>query len=247
MVQGKKAIVIGATSGIGRELARTLSKAGYSVGVVGRRIDLLTQLLPELTPGSRCRQLDVTDLPAAIQACEALIADMGGVDLFVISAGTGFIDPDLAWRNERETISVNVLGFAAMANVAYHHFLKRRTGHLVGISSIAAVRGGEAPAYNASKAFVSNYLEGLRLRITRTGANISVTDVQPGFVDTPMAKGDGQFWVASPEVAASQIYDAIVRKKKRVYVTRRWFIVAWALKMMPDCCYYRIAASKKES
>ena len=130
---------------------------------------------------------------------DGLIQEMDGVDLVVISAGCGLFNPDLDFAKEKETIDVDVTGFAAMANVAFKHFIKQRAGHLVGISSIAALRGSESsPAYGASKAFVSNYLEGLRQKAHKLGLPITVTEIQPGFVDTAMTKGiKGLFWVAS--------------------------------------------------
>jgi short-subunit dehydrogenase len=134
---------------------------------------------------------------------------------------------------------VNVLGFAAMVNVAVAHLEARRSGHLVGISSVAAVRGvGAAPAYAASKAFVSNYLQGVRYRLKKLKLPIVVTDVQPGFVDTAMAGGD--FWKASPQTAARQIAAAIRRRRPHVYVTRRWRLVAWLMKVVPDALYARL-------
>ena len=88
---------------------------------------------------------------------------MNGIDLFIINAGVVYHNPDLDWQKEKETIELNVLGFTAMANVAMKYFLRKGEGHLVGLSSISALRGHEScPAYNASKAFVSNYLEGLK-------------------------------------------------------------------------------------
>ena len=170
-----------------------------------------------------------------------LIAEMNGVDLFVISAGAGFINPGLDWQREKETIDINVSGFAAIANIAAEHLQSRGAGHIVGISSLAALRGGgESPAYNASKAFVSNYLEGLRHRFSKLKLPIVVTDVQPGFVDTAMAKGDGLFWVASPAKAAQQIFAAIQKREKHAYVTKRWRLVAWLLKAMPDWLYKQV-------
>ena len=100
--------------------------------------------------------------------------------------------------------------------------------------------GAAAPAYNASKAFVSNYLEGLRVRARKQNLDIAVTDVLPGFVDTAMAQGDGLFWVSPPQKAAKQIANAIDRRQSRIYVTKRWQIIAWALKLMPDWLYWRI-------
>jgi short-subunit dehydrogenase len=235
----KKAVIIGATSGIGRELAKVLSADGYIVGIAGRRLHLLEQLKDELSNQIFISPLDVSN-ESAISDLQNLIDEMQGVDLIVISAGTGSIDPELPWEKEKETIETNVLGFTAMANVAYHHFKQKGTGHLVGISSIAAIRGGSAPAYNASKAFVSNYLQGLRNIIAKSNNNIVVTDIQPGFIDTPMAQGEGLFWVASPQKAAAQIYGAIKKKKKHTYITKRWRLIGWVLKVMPDILYNKL-------
>ena len=236
----KKAIIIGATSGIGKELARVLSQHGYAIGITGRRIHLLEELNSELSPQSLFQQMDVSDTPTAVESLKSLIAKMGGVDLAVISAGTGFIDNELPWSKEKETIDVNVLGFTATANVVYHHFVEQGSGHLVGLSSIAAIRGGEAPAYNASKAFISNYLQGLRYKVSKRNLPITVTDIQLGLVDTAMAKGEGLFWVTSPQNAALQIYEAIRKRKKHVYITKRWRLIAWALRFMPDFIYNKI-------
>ena len=110
-----------------------------------------------------------------------------------------------------------------------------------GISSLAALRGGrESPAYNASKAFESNYLEGLRQKIRKLGLPITITDIKPGFVKTAMAKGDGIFWAADADKAAIQIYDAIKRRKTSTYVTRRWRLVAWVIKLLPGFVYERL-------
>ncbi|MEN6485149.1 MAG: SDR family NAD(P)-dependent oxidoreductase [Syntrophobacteraceae bacterium] len=235
------AIVIGASSGIGRELAAVLSKSGYAVGLTGRRLHLLQELQDTLPGPAFIQSMDVSDTSEAMRLLKELIDRMGGVDLVVISAGTGFINPDLDWAKERDTIDVNVSGFAAMANVAFRHFLNARRGHLVGISSIAAIRGGtDAPAYNASKAFVSNYMEGLRIQARKARLPIFVTEILPGFVDTAMAQGEGLFWVASPQNAARQIFEAVRRKTSRAYVTRRWRLVAWLLRFLPFSLYARL-------
>jgi len=151
------------------------------------------------------------------------------------SSGTGFLNEELDWEKERDTLAVNVTGFARAAVFFMTQFARQGGGHLAGISSIAALRGsGTAPAYAASKAFVSNYLEGMRLWAARSGARITVTDIMPGFVDTDMAKGEGLFWVASPEEAARQILRAVKKGKRLVYITRRWALVAWALRRLPE-------------
>lgn len=237
----KKAIVIGASSGIGRELAKILSTENYIVGLAGRRLELLSGLQRDLTGASHVKRVDVSESREAIKHLEELIREINGLDLIVISSGVGFINPELDWKAEKDTIDVNVSGFVAMANVAFKHFLKQGAGQLVGISSIAALRGsGEAPAYNASKAFILNYLEGLRHMAVKAGADITIIDIRPGFVNTAMAKGDGLFWVASPEKAAQQIYMAIKGRKKYAYITRRWRLIAWLLKVLPDWVYGKL-------
>lgn len=237
----KKAIIIGASSGIGRELAKVLSRDSYAVGLAGRRADLLKSLQDEITGASFIKHIDVSKQDEAIGHLEEFILEMGGLDLIVISSGVGFINPELGWKAEKDTVDVNVSGFAAMAGVAFKHFLKQDYGHIVGISSVAALRGGaEAPAYNASKAFVSNYLGGLRQKAAKAGAAITVTDIKPGFVNTAMAKGEGLFWVASPEKAANQIYRAIEGRRKHAYITRRWRLMAWLLKFMPEWIYNKL-------
>lgn len=237
--------------------------------MAGRRSNLLEKLSQELPTRTCAAVIDVRDTKAAIVSLEKLIADMDGVDIIVISAGTGHVNPSLDWMAEKDTIDTNVSGFAAVADAAMRYFLQKGSGHLVGISSVAGVRGdGMAPAYNASKAFISNYLEGLRKKAVKEGLPIAVTDIRPGFIDTAMmksyddldglaaegiedaspypspdrarSKGDGFFWVATPEKAAAQIYEAIRRQKKRAYVTRRWAIAAWLLRTMPDSIYNRI-------
>jgi len=237
----KKAIVIGASSGIGRELAKMLAQNGYGIGVMARRLHLLNELREEIKGEINIREIDVVDAETAIGTLKNFINEMGGADLVVISAGTGDINNDLDWRLEEETIKTNVIGFAALANVVMHHFMERGSGHLIGISSIAALRGGrESPAYNASKAFQSNYMEGLRQKIKRLRLPITITDIKPGFVQTAMAKGEGIFWAAPANKAAKQIFDAIKRKQTCVYITRRWILIAWLLKIIPARVYERL-------
>ena len=237
----KNAIVGGASSGVDKELARVLAAEGYTVGMAARRVDLLKELTTELPAESRIEAMDVADSDAAMVDLQCLIAEMGDVELFVLNAGVDFSNWKLDWEPERDTIDVNVAAFAATANVAVQHIVARGGGSLVGISSIAALHGyGEAPAYNASKAFMSNYMGGLRHKFARQNLPITVTDAQPGFVDTAMLKADDPFWVASPEKAVQQIYNAIVRRRKHVYISRRWRLIAWVIKLLPDWIAHKI-------
>ncbi len=226
---------------MGLALARDLSGRGCTLGLAARRIDLLNQIAEQLGTPTVTRQLDVTEPERAIADLRFLISELGGVDLFIIASGTGHENPNLDWELEKDTIQTNVLGFTAMATVAIEHLLARGSGTLVGISSIAAIRGnGGAPAYGATKAFVSHYLAALRHKLAKLGSKVIVLDVQPGFVDTAMAKGEGLFWVASPEKASDQILKAIDRRLAHVYITRRWRLVAWLLHLLPNSLYNRL-------
>ena len=237
----KKAIIIGASSGIGKELTKIFASHGCEVGIAARRTDLLNELIAEIPTKIYTATIDIKNTDIAIQSLEKLIKDVGDVDIIVISSGVGHMNSLLDWSKEKETIETNVSGFTAMAGVAMHYFIQKRSGHLVGISSIASIRGDNAgPAYSASKAFMSNYLEGLRKKVAKEKIDITITDIQPGFVDTAMSKGDGLFWVASPQKAAKQIYQVIQQKKKKAYITKRWVIIAWLLKIMPDFIYNKI-------
>lgn len=218
-----------------------LVNQGYVVGAMARRVQMLNELRDEGRGMVVVKETDVIDVDSAMEALATLINEMGGVDLVVISAGVGEINNDLRWNLEDLAIKTNVNGFAGLANVAMHHFMAKGTGHLVGISSVAALRGGRAsPAYNASKAFQSNYLEGLRHKVKHSCLPITITDIRPGFVKTAMAKGDGMFWAAEPDKAVRQIYQAIKRKKSHAYITRRWMLVAWLLQSMPGFVYERL-------
>lgn len=238
----KRAIIIGASSGIGRALAVELARQGYTLGLTGRRLPLLHELQRSLpTPSIPC-EMDISQPDEAMARLRTLIDDLGGMDLLVISAGRGSHNPDLTWPPERDTIAVNVTGSVALANVGFHYFLAQGGGHLVGISSIAGLRGSRwAPAYSASKAFVSNYLEGLRARAHHLGVPIAVTDIRPGFVATEMTAGQqGMFWVATAERAAVQIYAAIRRRRRHAYITRRWALLAAVLRVLPEWLLERI-------
>lgn len=241
MSDRKNAIIIGASSGIGEALAVRLSIDGYHLGLVARRENELKRVKESLDSTSTTAIIDVADTAGAISKLSKLIDQLGDVELFIICAGVGFENPTLEWQPEFDTIAVNVLGFAAMAGVSCEHLQKRGSGQLVGISSIAALRGqGSAPAYGASKAFMSNYLQALRHRFAKLKMPVQVLDVQPGFVDTAMAKGDNLFWVAPPEKAAKQIMNAINNRKSHVYITKRWRLFAWILKLIPNWLYHKV-------
>jgi short-subunit dehydrogenase len=237
----KKAIVVGATSGIGKQLAIVLAENNYKVGITGRRDQLLLNLQASKPESFIVSCFDVTDIGAIPKLLTQLTNDLGGLDLVVLSSGTGKINPTLDTAIEQQTNDVNVTGFTAVANWAFNFFEQQGFGHFAAITSVAAIRGSrQAPAYGASKAYQVNYLEGLRQKATKLKLPIYVTDVRPGFVDTAMAQAEQMFWVAPVEKAAKQIYTAIENRRTVVYITKRWRLVAFIFRMVPGFLYKRL-------
>jgi short-subunit dehydrogenase len=237
---GRTAVIIGASSGIGEALAHQLNREGWRLGLLARWLDRLEALRQTLAPETVVRRIDVThDDAAAI--LDHILNELGEVDLVIISAGAGHNNRGLNAELDVDTVTVNVLGFMKTAQVAVRHFLRRGRGHLVGISSMAALRGnGAGAAYAASKAFQSAYLDGLRDLARQSGLPIAVTEVQPGFVDTAMMKPEHPLpavarWllVSSPAIAAQQIMRAVRKRAKHAYITRRYGLVALILKLLP--------------
>ena len=237
----KKAIIIGATSGIGNGLAKILVNNNYKVGITGRRTELLQKLKSENPNSYFDKTFDITNLKETVEKLNELKTELGGLDLLIISSGTGDLNDKLDFKIEKRTIETNVIGFTCVANWAFNYFESQKSGHLVAISSVGGIRGSRiAPAYNASKAFQINYLEGLRQKSKKLNTEIYITDVRPGFVETGMAKGEGQFWVAKVEKATKQIFEGIKSKKEIIYVTKRWRLIGAILKRIPRQIYNRM-------
>jgi short-subunit dehydrogenase len=235
----QKIVIIGASSGIGRELARRYAAAGHQVGATGRRQDLLDSLALEYPNRIITACYDAAGLEAITQLA-ALTQRLGGLDLLIYCAGWGDLSESLDWAIDKATVDVNVNGFLPAIHFGWDHFLRQGHGHLVTISSIAGIRGNRhSPAYSAAKSFQSTYFEGLYIKARRLTIPLYVTDIQPGFVDTKMAKGP-RFWVAPVGKAAAGIIRAITRRRRRACITRRWWLVAGLFRWLPGWVYYRL-------
>ncbi len=236
-----KIIIIGATTGIGRSLAQLYASKGHEIAITGRRIALLEEI-KELFPNTKIhiRAMDVTDYKASRKIMDELATEMNGIDIAIINAGVGFLKAN--FEEEIETIHINVRGFMALAHWSYQYFQQKGAGHLVGVASLAALSGSAySPEYHASKAFMANYMSGLRMRSAKFKHNVFVTDIRPGYVDTPMTKQNkGMFWVATPEKAATQIAEAIASKKKIAYITKRYILIAILLEIIPEWLLARL-------
>lgn len=231
----KNAIVFGATSGIGKELTKILIQNNYKVAITGRRLEKLEALKKEYPNHILIKQNDIQKVVEVEKVFHEIVSEMKTIDLVVQSSGIGFVNADLDFDKENETIQTNVVGVTKLYDLAFHLFKKQQFGHLVGISSIASLRGNkDAPSYFASKAYQKSYLEGLYIK-TKTIASkkVFVTDIRPGFVDTAMALGADVFWMISLEKAVKQIYAAIKKKKRKAYISKRWTLIAWVFKLAP--------------
>ncbi|TNE71946.1 SDR family NAD(P)-dependent oxidoreductase [bacterium] len=238
----KNIIIIGATSGIGRALALAYLKKGYQVGVTGRRIELLQELVTLFPKTCLYSAFDITQ-ETAIHAFQNLVLKMGSVDLVIVNSGIGNWNPRNEWEIDKNTIETNVTGFARMSMAAFSVFLNQGFGHLVGISSVASYFGyGKAAAYNASKSFVSNYLSGLRHRAILSKKDIFVTDIQPGFITTPLIANKQEVKGAiSAERMAEIVIPKLERHPKIIIVPYRWKFAVLLAKILPDSLIQRMS------
>lgn len=248
----KKAIIIGASSGMGREVAKRLSQAGYTVGLVARRMPQLESLKAELPGPSFIKQIDVTTQDAR-QQLQDLITTMNGVDLAVIGISS-YLDnrnaqathdkdysPKKTWAEKERTLNVDAKGFIAMADVLLEHFMQKNNGHLVGISSTSGQRGvAYNPEYAAAKACISYYMEAQRNYMKQNNIPVHITDIVPGYVaveHSPLGEDPSAYWEISVEEAGAVIMDGIKKQEEVVYVPRRVWLVAMLLKYLPDTIY----------
>lgn len=236
----KTALIIGASSGIGKGVAELLTEKGFKVIITGRRKELLKKIKAERPESYIVKSFDISNIEETTIALEEIFQEVGKLDLVLLSSGTGYINRKLYFNIEKETIDINVTGFTYIADTIFHFFTKQGFGHFAAITSVAGIRGeASAPAYNATKAYQMNYLESLRKKAFKSGKKIYITDIRPGFVNTDMAKGEGVFWSASVKKASEQIYKTLKSKKKIAYITKRWFFIALILKFLPKFIYDR--------
>jgi short-subunit dehydrogenase len=235
-----KVLLIGASSGIGADMARVFHAKGYKLCLTARRTDKLNALRQELGENILVRHMDTFHHEQTRTQFDEIIQTMQGIDIVIYNAGIG--DSSKKWDIEYQSIEVNAVGFANTANYFFDFFKQnKQPGQIVGISSIAAIRGSRmAIAYSATKAFMSHYLQGQRNESVKKGLGITLTDIRPGFIDTPMTEGQkGMFWVARSHPAAQQIVHAIEKRKSVAYITKRWQWIAWLFPLLPDFIWNR--------
>ena len=237
----KKVIIIGATSGIGREVALVYIAQGWTVGVAGRReaeLESLRAMAPEQV---FTQVLDVTKDDAA-EHLQTLIDKVGGMDLFLLSSGIGKQNYTLETEIELATAATNVDGFIRMTNAAYHYFEKQGHGHLAVISSIAGTKGlGAAAAYSATKGFQHMYIDALDQLSRMQKLNINFTDIRPGFVATPLLKSSKRYpMLMHAPIVALDIADALKRKKRVAIIDWRFRLLVGFWRLIPKWIWLRL-------
>lgn len=235
-----RAIIIGASSGMGRQISQLLIQDGWTVGLGARRTELLEPIRQMAPDRVVTAHVDV-DTEDAVGELSDLISRTGGMSLFVYAAGIGKKNVDLEASVEMNTVRTNAAGFTRMTGEAFRYFTRSAGGHIVVISSIAGTKGlGPAPSYSATKAFQNTYIEALEQLATSRHLNIRFTDIRPGFVDTPLIKGSRYPMTLSTAYAVKHIMRAIQHKRHVAYIDWRWHIVVMFWRMIPRFLWRRL-------
>ena len=234
--QGKKAIVIGASSGIGLEVVKLLMEQGWTVGAAARRMELLQDL-----GAAAIERIDVTS-DDATEGLQRLISKLGGMDLYFHASGIGKQNRELTADIELATLQTNGVGFARMIGEAYRYFARQGCGHIVAITSIAGTKGlGPAPSYSATKAMQNVYMQALEQQARSRGLDIRFTDIRPGFVDTALLSGDFHYpMMLRPEKVAQEIVWAINKRKHIRVIDWKYRLLTAVWRRIPRYIWRRI-------
>lgn len=244
----KKAILVGASRGLGAALAKQFAEEGYLIALVSRSELELKALAAEINQKAgeviaKAYVHDVKNFTEAETLLPKLMSDLGGLDLFIFNSGIlNHTDLDeFNFASDKEMIEVNLLGALAWLNPVAEVFQILGRGHIIGISSVAGDRGRILnPAYGASKAALSSVLESYRNRLTRKGVHILT--VKPGFMDTGMTKGkSGLFFMSSPEKAAFQISKGLRGGKQTIYVSPIWGMIMMIIRLIPSFIFRKLS------
>lgn len=237
----KSAIIVGASSGIGLEVAKLLLAEGWRLGVAARREEPLLELKAMAPERVEVMTIDVTR-PDAGERLLSLAERLGGMDLYFHASGIGKQNRTLQEDIELRTMQTNAVGFTRMTGVAYRYFAERGGGHIAAITSIAGTKGlGPAPAYSATKALQANYLQALEQQARQRGLNILFTDIRPGFVDTALLNDDFPYpmLMRAEKVARDIVRSISLRRHVRV-IDWRYRILTFFWRLLPGWLWRRL-------
>jgi short-subunit dehydrogenase len=236
-----KAVIVGASSGIGREVAQLLIADGWQLGIAARRMEPLLELKATAPERVEVATIDVTKSDAGEQLLN-LVERLGGMNLYFHASGIGKQNRDLNTDIELRTMETNAVGFTRMIDTAYRYFAAQGNGHIAAITSIAGTKGlGPAPAYSATKALQATYLQALQQQAHQRGLNIHITDIRPGFVDTALLSGDFKYpMLMRPENVAQDIVRSIYRKRHVRVLDWRYRILTFFWNLIPNWIWRRM-------
>lgn len=245
----RRGLIIGASDGLGAELARKLAQEGFSLALLARRKEKLDALCKEINSSHNERRTiayahDVTEFNKVPDLLRKIVAELGGLDLAIFVAGVNYPPGGIDkynFENDRRMIEVNLIGAMAWLDPIAEMFQSAKAGQIVGIASVAGDRGRVGnPGYNTSKAGLATYLEAIRNRLTRHG--VHVLTVKPGFLKTEMlkaAQGATPFAI-DPSKAADDILRAMRKRKQVIYTASIWRWIMLAIQHTPSAIFRRL-------
>lgn len=248
MSSNYRAIIIGATSGIGLEVARHLAQQGVTLGVAGRRLERLEELVAEYgSEHIKAEKMDVCSEDAT-EALDRLVAKVGAPDLLLYASGIGKQNPTLDERIECDTVMTNSLGMVRIVD-HFLNYIKREPkynsthkAHIAVITSVAGTRGmGSAPAYSATKSMQSAYLVALSQHVRMEHIPASFSDIRPGFVATDILNPDKHYpMLISRERAARHILRGLKHRRRIITFDWKFRLITLVWRLIPRCVWERM-------
>lgn len=243
-----RAIIIGATSGIGHEVARSLAQRGVILGIAGRRTERLDAFVEEYgAERIYCAKMDVRE-DSATEALDELISKVGAPDLLLYASGIGKQNPELDEEIECQTVLTNSLGMVRIVD----HFLNyvkreemysaKHKAHIAVITSVAGTRGmGSAPAYSATKSMQSSYIEALAQHARMEHIPAIFSDIRPGFVATEILNPEKHYpMLISVEKAARHILRGLKHRRRIITFDWRFRLITHLWRLIPRCVWERM-------
>lgn len=236
-------IIIGASSGLGQRIAMAYIRRGYTVRVAARRIEKLQTLVEEAPERVKAYRIDVTDDTVNDILTEITASLPEPPQLFINCAGIGFANPELDPDIDIKTVKTNCLGFTQVIDYMFNYYAANGiNGQIASISSVAGTRGiGIAAAYSASKRFQTEYLNALSQLANQRNLKITITDIQPGFIDTPLLDSETKYpMIMNPDRATALIVKAIDRHRHRAIIDCRWRLLVAIWRRIPRLLWRHI-------
>ncbi|MCQ2974804.1 MAG: SDR family NAD(P)-dependent oxidoreductase [Bacteroidales bacterium] len=241
-----KIVIVGASSGIGYEVAELFIKSGWKTTICARRVEKLEPLVKINPENVKAYSLDICSSECEFQLEKILSEDIK-TNIYFHVAGIGNHNQALDSKIELATIATNCEGFVRCIDTAFNYFRKNGGGHIAAISSIAGTKGlGAAPAYSASKKMQSTYLQSLSQLSSLISTKITITDIRPGFVKTDLLDSKRNYpLLMDKKYVAKKIYKSIIHKKRIKIIDWKYAILVYFWRMIPRFIWERLKIDAK--